>query len=126
MIDVQLKDIVNGLETFQYLMGVSMPSKTAYQIARLAREISKEYKVWEETRLTLIKKYGVKDENGELKIDENNQWTIDNTFADIFTKEINELLETQIQINANKIKLDNLDCLLNPNQMMNLIAFIEE
>ena len=43
-----------------------------------------------------------------------------------FTNEINELVSTEIEINANKIKMENLDDVnFTPGEMATLEPFIE-
>jgi hypothetical protein len=79
-----------------------------------------------ETRMELIKKYGEKDENGELKTDENGNVHIPDEALREFSNELQELLSTEVEINANKVKLDDLGTVeFTPSEMAQLEDFIE-
>lgn len=125
MIEVKVADLLNSIDAIKNLMTYPIKSRVAYQIARLAREIDNEYKIFDEARVNLIKKYGKKDENGELIVSENGQWTVDENIEE-FNKEFEELTETPLQINADRINLDSLNCDLSPETMMKLMPFIED
>jgi len=76
--------------------------------------------------MNLIKKYGEKDENGELITDENGNCKIEQVGLDTFSKELNDLVTMEVEINANKIKLDDIDGLdFTPTEMVALEPFID-
>jgi uncharacterized cupredoxin-like copper-binding protein len=76
--------------------------------------------------MNLIKKYGEKDENGELVTDENNNCKINNEFINDFSNELNELIESEIEINANKIKIEDIENIdFTPAEMTQLEVFID-
>ena len=76
--------------------------------------------------MELIKKYGEKDENGELVTDDNGNCKILNEGLDEFSKELNELIETEVEINANKISIESLDDKeFTPTEMAQLEPFID-
>lgn len=126
MIEVTVKEIVNGIETINELMTEALPSRAAYQVAKMAKAMSDEYKIFEDMRLKLIKKYGKKDEQGELVIDERNQYTVPKENMEAFTKEFNELTASKVELLVNPINLDSLYCDLTPAQMVSLMPFIVE
>ena len=126
MIEVTLRDIIEGSEQMRQLMDVPLKSSVAYQIARLAREMEKELKTFDEARTKLVQKHGKKDKNGQLIIDENNQYTIEPNNIEQFNEEINELFNTKVELNVNLIKLNDLDCQLSPKKIVQLMPFIEE
>jgi acyl-CoA synthetase (NDP forming) len=104
-----------------------MKIKVAYKIARLAREIQKEIELFESTRHTLIEKYGIKNENGELVEDKNGGYPIQKEKKNEFLKETNELLNSKISLNVDKLSLKDLEeAELTPQQIIKLIDFIEE
>jgi len=79
-----------------------------------------------DTRMELVRKYGIKDENNELILDENGNAQIDLEHRNAFNEEFNELLQSSIEINANKIRLDDLgDIDFTPSEMAQLEDFIE-
>lgn len=127
MINITLKEIVDSAETMRKLSQESLKGKTAYHIARLLREIDKELTLFNETRGNLIKKYGDKDENGELKVDENGICQFTSEEMEKFYSEMNDILNNIIELNANKITLDELEELdFTPSEMIILEPFIEE
>ena len=124
MITVTLREIIDGVSTMKNLMNEPLPSRAAFQVAKLAKNMAEEYKNFEEARMKLIQKYGKKDENNELIIDENNQYTVAPENVTIFSNEINELMDTQIELISSPINLDELNCDLTPNEIINLMPFL--
>ena len=89
------------IESFQTLLKLSLPAKTAYRLSKLAQTLEKENKLFQESKLTLIKKYAVKDEKGEL-ITEGPMQAV--TFLEedqkLFLKEFAELCGLEVKINT--------------------------
>ena len=127
MITVTLENIINSAESLRALAQKELKGKTAYRVSRMLRELDSEYSLFNETRAELIKKYGVRDENGELVVSENGDYTLEKEHIEDFYKEINDLLKNEIELNVNKIDLDDLgDITFTPNEMLMLEPFIEE
>lgn len=126
MIKVQLNSLLNGIQVFQEISNTALPVRAAYNVARLIREIEKENQLFDESRRKILDKYGEKDENGELKIEENgNIHILPDKIADC-NRELNDLLTTEIEINAEKIKIDDIeDVKLTPAQLTLVDAFFE-
>lgn len=126
MITVKMSELLNSTETLQSLAQKSLKAKLAFQVGRMLKAADKEIQDFNETRMKVITKYGEKDENGELITDENNNCKIDPNSAAAFNTEFNELLNSEIEINANKIKVEDLENLdFTPSEMINLEPFIE-
>lgn len=126
MITVTIAELINSIETLRKLASKDFKAKLAWTIARLLKAVEAETQSFNETRMTLIKKYGEKDENGELITDEKGNCNISIESTNAFNKELNELLSTQVDINANKINiklLENVD--FTPSEMVMLEPFIE-
>ena len=126
MITVKISDLLNSTETLQKLSQKDFKAKLAWSIARLLKAAEAEIQSFNDTRMNLIKKYGEKDENNELVTDENGNCKINPEDIDIFSKELNELIDSEVEINANKIKmelLENLD--FTPSDMAVLEPFVE-
>ena len=127
MIKVNLNDIVNSVDTFQTIMGQSFKGSLAFKIARLARELNKEMETFNEQRRKILNEYCVKDENGELKPDENGNVQIIPDKINEFNNEFSNLLATEVEINADKLPMDNIDSFdITPQQMLNIEMFFEE
>lgn len=126
MIQVKLNDIVNSAETFSKIMQQSFKGSLAFKIARLVRELDKEMQTFNEERQKIIRKYGEKDENGELIIDENNNVKFNNNKIVEVNEEFNSLLNTELEINADKLPEDSMDAFeITPQEMMNIEKFFE-
>ena len=126
MINVKISELLNSVDTLQKLAQKDFKAKLAWQIARLLKEAEKEIQSFNETRMNLIRKYGQKDENGELKTDENGNCQIDSEYVGTFSDELNELLNTEVEINANKISLALLeDVDFTPSEMAILEPFVD-
>lgn len=127
MIKVSLNDILNASETFNAIMQQSFKGSLAFKIARLARELSKEMETFNTERQKLLQKYCVKDENGELKANDNGTVQVEPDKINEFNEEFSSLLETEVEINAEKLSMDSLDSFdITPQQMISIEKFFEE
>ena len=126
MINVKISDLLNGAETLQKLSQKDFKAKLAWSIARLLKAAEAEIQSFNETRMNLIKKCGEKDENGELITDDKGNCKIRPEEIDSFTKELNELINTEVEINANKINMNLLEDIdFTPADMAILEPFVE-
>ena len=126
MIKVNLNDILNASETFNAIMQQSFKGSLAFKIARLARELSKEMETFNAERQKLLQKYCVKDENGELKTNDNGTVQVEPDKINEFNEEFSSLLETEVEINAEKLSMDSLDSFdITPQQMISIEKFFE-
>ena len=126
MIRVTLNDILNNIEIFKTISEKILPIKTAYKIARLLRELNHESTLFDESRHKIIEKYAERTETGEIKMDDNNV-SIQPNLIQQCNQELIDLLNTVLEINANKISLNDLeDIELSPSQILSLEPFIEE
>lgn len=108
MINVTVGQIVNAIPVLNKLVGENFMGRKAFIIARLVREINKEGETFETARVELIKKYGEKDENGELIVTEGNVH-IPIEFLTICNEELAKLQDTEVEINAEKISIEWLE-----------------
>lgn len=127
MIKVNLNDILNASDTFNAIMQQSFKGSLAFKIARLARELSKEMETFNAERQKLLQKYCIKDENGELKTNDNGTVQVEPNKINEFNEEFSSLLETEVEINAEKLSTDSLDSFdITPQQMISIEKFFEE
>lgn len=125
MINITINELLNSTDTLQKLAQKDFKAKLAWSIARLLKAAEAEIQSFNDTRMSLIRKYGEKDEQGELITDDKNNCKIQTESIDNFTNELNEILTSQIEINANKIDmslLENID--FTPGDMAVLEPFI--
>jgi len=127
MIKIKLNDIVNATETFNKIMQQSFKGSLAFKIARLARELDKEMQTFNAERQKIIQKYGEKDENGELKIDEKGLVKFNKTNLKEINEEFNSLLDTDLEINVDKLPMDSIDNFeITPQEMLQIEVFFED
>lgn len=126
MIKVTLNDIITNNNLFREIHSKPMPARTAFKVARLIRELDKENEMFDKQRIDIVTRYAKRDENGDM-IEENNQVLIDDDKMQQFQDEFNALLDTEVEVNAEKLDIEDLgDIELTPKQIMNLEKFINE
>ena len=126
MIKVKISDLLNSTETLQKLSQKDFKAKLAWSIARLLKAAEAEIQSFNDTRMNLIKKYGEKDENGELVTDEKGNCKIGNEVLEEFSTELNELIGSEVEINANKIDMKLIEDIdFTPADMAVLEPFVE-
>jgi hypothetical protein len=127
MINVTLKNIVESADIMRELSQKSLKGRVAFRVARLLRELEKEFTLFNEKRVDLIKEYGEKDENGELKTDDKGNVNLAQDKLNEFYKRMEDLLATEVEINAEKIDINDLgDVDFTPSQIINIEPFINE
>ena len=126
MITLTLNDIFNAVPALREISTKEFPGSVTFKIARLIRELDKEIQLFEEERNKIANKYGEKDENGNLVIQEGgNIKILDNKIQDC-NEELQALFNTQVEINANKLPVDIFDSIeMTPTQAMNLEAIVD-
>ena len=127
MINTYLRNIVESADIMRELSTKTLKGRAAFRVARLLRELEKEFTLFNEKRVELIREYAQKDENGEIKSDENGNVTLDQARLNEFYEKLDELLSAEVEINAEKIDIDDFgDVDFTPAQIINLEAFIKE
>ena len=127
MIELTVQEMIDSIPTLRELSNKQLKSKVAFRVARLLREVQAESETFETARVSLIKLYGAKDENGNLKADENGNTYIEQDKVAEFNSELTDLLTNKITINGDKLSLDDLgDETFTPQQMLSFGAFLEE
>ena len=122
------RKIVNDANLLGNLTHKQLPIKVSYAIAKNISKIEKELEIYNKERQKLIDKYCLKDEEGNL-IDENNQFKIADGNLEAWNKDMNELLDIEIDINIHKFSKDDLfnsNCNITPAELMLIDYMIEE
>ena len=103
--------------------------KISYAIAKNMSKIESELKIYSSEKQKLIDKYGFKDEYGNVKIDEYNNLKIMDEHIKDWNKEINELLDVEVDVDIHKFNIDDLynsDCDMTPSDFILIDYMIEE
>ena len=122
------RKIVNDANLLGNLTHKQLPIKVSYAIEKNISKIEKELEIYNKERQKLIDKYCLNDEEGNL-IDENNQFKIADGNLESWNKDMNELLDIEIDINIHKFSKDDLfnsNCNITPAELMLIDYMIEE
>lgn len=126
MIILTLNDILRAVPSLQEISTKNFPGSTTFKIARLIRELDKEIQLFEIERDKIARKYGEKDDNGNLITTENGAVKIPDDLIMVCNEELDTLLKTQVEINANKLTAEIFDRIeMTPTQAMDLEAIID-
>lgn len=119
MIELKMIELINGAEALKKINEQILPMRAAFQLARIIREVQKEYDAFDLARKKLFEMYGKVEENGSYKIEKEN--------IEDFNKEINSLLEVNVQLNVEPVMLEDLENVnITPQDILYLEKFIKE
>lgn len=126
MIELSVKELTESVEAFKMLLEMKLNGRPAYLLARIMREVEKEYTNLQNTRNNLITKYCVKDDNGVPVVDEQGNNTIEKEYINNFNTEWNEVLNATITLTADPIPLHDIEQFdFMMEQMFRLMPFIK-
>ena len=121
--------IYNAIQVIDELSEKPMKVALVAKLLRLSDELQKENQLVEKQRIEILEKYGKKDENGQLIIDENNNVNFENDNIEKVQKELYDLSELEIEITDREIteeELENNNLELTMNQFIILSNFIHK
>ena len=127
MIEMTVQEMIDSVSILKTINDKKMPARTAYQFARIIREVEKELQSFQDTRSKLIERFGKKDETGKLIEDEEGNIEIFPEKQDQFKKEADELIKSKVHINCEQIELEDiLENEFSPAEINELFLFIKE
>ena len=88
--------IKNAESALRKLVNAELPIKIAFQISSVVDEIDVHLQKFEEFRINLVQKFGVKTDNG-IEVKEN---------IEEFNNEITNLLNAEVTVNIQSIDID--------------------
>lgn len=106
-----------------------LPIKISYAIAKNISKIENELNIYNKERQKLIDKYCSKDADGKNIIDKDNKLNIEDKYLDDWNKDLNELLDIEIEIDIHKFNINDLlnsNCEMTPSELMLIYYMIEE
>lgn len=126
MITMTMNDIFNAVPTLREISTKEFPGFVTFKIARIIRELDKEIQLFETEREKIAYKFGEKEENGELIALENGNIKIPEDKIEECNKELQELFNTEVEINASKLPVNIFETIeMTPVQAMNLEAIVD-
>lgn len=97
---IKLSQAVMSVEALNKLVDIKLPIKASYSLKRLTDKLGPELKAFDEKRSDLLKELGtVKEDGVTYDLGKN---------AKKFTDDVNSLLDSEFEIDFNKIKIDDL------------------
>jgi hypothetical protein len=109
-------------------MSTQLPIKTTFKLKKLVSQLDSELKLFEETRESLVRNYGEKEENGELKFNAQGLVQLDLSRATEWQPKFAELVSLETSLEIPKFKLEDLgeNLQLSTNELIALGEIIEE
>ena len=116
------------LESLNKLIDKEIPIKTSYKLSKLTKKIIDEYSIYEENRMKLINKYAEKDVDNNIIINKkDNSTTMIGENKINFNKEFTELINIEMELEFEKIKLDDLgEISISPRNLLYLNFLFDE
>ncbi len=102
---MKLGQIVSSISALSNLASEKMKAKPAYRISRVLMEANSHLDSFNSARDKAIEKYGKKNDDGNIAIDQ------DSKNFKKFTDEINALVDEEVEMKFNKIKLKEISSL---------------
>ncbi len=120
---IKLSNILNIIESLSYIADKEDISiKTSYKITKLYKILLQEAEQYRESNMKILNKYGEKDTNDKLKINEDGNIFIITERLSEFNEEMNELNNIEVDIEFDPIKLDDFGNInIPPKYLINLI-----
>ncbi len=120
MVEVKLKELMNNvIPAFAVLIRETMPAVAAFKIKKIIKAIDEQAEIFHEQRNELIKRYGAPTESGDISVTPENMQH--------FMKELDELLELKVEIEATPVSISELGNInVQSMVLMTLDNFIKE
>lgn len=120
MIKAKTSDILKVSAALTKLSGRPLPIKTSYSISKALTAVNSEIKIYDKERIKLLEKHGTLNED-------KTEYIFDTPEKEqAFYKELEELLDVEVEINAHPVKLTE-DCKIpiSAQDIIDLGDFIE-
>jgi hypothetical protein len=123
---IKLAQIINSEKALKNLLELKLPVKIAYKLSKLVDKMQPELKIFDEQKLSLVKKLGVATENpGEFQVLPKNM--------EEFREDLKKLLDIDVNLEfgegkgLEKISLADLgDISISPQDLLVLNWLIQE
>lgn len=123
------KVLINSINTLSKLNNMELNIKISYAIAKNINKLEKELEVYNNEKKKLIEKYSIKDEKGDIKVNDDGTVNIQEDKVQDWNININELGEIENEIDLYFINIDDLlkcNCNITPSEINSISYMIEE
>lgn len=125
MIKLRIEDVFNSIPVLRELSEKPFKGAMTFKITRLIRELDKEISIFEEARNKIANEYAERDEEGNFVIVDNNIKIQEDKIQQC-NEELMSLMNTEIEINADKIPVSAFDDIeISPSQAIIIDELIE-
>ncbi|MGL4571976.1 MAG: hypothetical protein ACRCVJ_13025 [Clostridium sp.] len=117
------QQLVNSIPVLSLLIGMELNIKVSYAIAKNVDRVERELKVYNTEKQKLIDKYGVKDKDGNIIVNENGTIDIAEDKVEQWNLDANELLAIESDVDIHLINPEDLykcDCTITPGELMKI------
>jgi len=116
------------LDSLNKLIDKEISIKTSYKLSKLTKRLIDEHSIYEKNRMKLINKYAEKDADNNIIINkEDNSTTVIGENKINFNKEFTELINIEMELEFEKIKLDDLgEISISPRDLLYLNFLFDE
>jgi len=119
--------ILNDSSKLSEISKKELPVKASYAIAKNIAKLEAELKIYNKEREKLIEKYSQKDSEGKTIVGENNQVGLQKECLADWSKDIQELLAIENEVNIHTFLIGVLDgCSMTPAELMTIDYMIED
>lgn len=126
MIKITMNDVLTATPVLRELANKPFKGSVTFKIARLIRELDKETSLFEQSKAAIGERYGMKDENGTLVVDDNGMIKLQEDKLEECNAELLSLLTTEIEINVDKLSYECFeDIEISPIQAIALDSLID-
>jgi len=121
---LKLGELKPIMEALPVILEEKLPVKTAYWFTRTFRDLAREFKIFNETRMKLVDRYAKRDEKGKYIV-KDGRYVMKDEKA--FDREYDELAEQEIEIKFEPITIDQLgDINIKPMDLLKLGRLIKQ
>lgn len=127
MIRTKIMSLFAAKTILQKLATVEMPIQDSLKVLRVLKKTQEEFALIEAAQRKLFDKYGEKDEKGNLVLDSNsNNVKIIKEKAEEFSKDFDELLNSEVTLECDKLKYSMMSGLkISPLQLLEMEDFLD-
>lgn len=120
-------EIINIINSINELMNEKLPTKVGWNISKNLRKLDASFKTYIECENKLVKEYAIKDDEGNVVYDENNQPKFAPNNKVSFLKEQQELFNCEDEFEFLTINLSDLNNInIKPSVLFNLEFMITD
>lgn len=116
---IKIEKLIGSTEALKNLFTAPVPVSVAFLLSKIIKEFEENLKFFDDARNAAIQKYGKEQKDGTFKVGEKE--------GVILNKEVQDLLNTEIEFHADPINIDKLnDITLSASDMYSLDWLLTE